>query len=596
MVRVLRRLSVAAFLVLGSTCAFAQGDVELEAFLSTPLPADPISVDLARSTVEKGAALAASAGARGEEVRAYLIPFQRVLETPAPVAPVPAKVPVAKPFLIFRSSEAGAECFKAASVVTQGEFMLAQSIDGKKGMWQKSRYAAQLPWYFKEEMESGSIDLETLALRYKSLESTFPTLKGVLHAEMESIQAINRKIIDAANLKRAAIVTQAQEIIANAQSYSQDHDYSRQELAAILLKAEEVRTKLPDFAARIDAALAPFRAHFQNLLANRVFFEGAWQPKELVADMFARKKEAEEMESYGKALHFEVNAQTVSGPEMRRVLMLLGAVALVVFLIGLFLLIGQSALPLRALGILLCMAPASLWIYGNFRLSAPYPKGPSFETEKSGGSEKLLRVLHLSATKRGATVSEVDRKITLREADVNSFVKERTKFVGAPRQNDEGIIRTDLAFQFLPGEVIVWELSNYRGRPLRVRYGFILEGIGSEVKLGASSIAIGSVALPGLLAKPIIESLVADLEKAIISQGVDKAYALTRLTDGELDLTSKTPAAAPAKPEKQAPAVTAQPSAQPSAVPAASPKEEAVATPSPVQLVPEAEAPATGAE
>ena len=610
--RLIRFLAIFTLITLVSNSGFSQGPDEIDTFLSTPVPASPIPEEIAKTTVTKGNELAAGAASRKDEITAYLIPFQRALAVPTdskPAAtPVPTGITHPKPFLILKTSDGVAEFFKAATVVTQGDFVIAQSTDGKKGMWQKNRFVTQLPWFTDEELDTGNIELEKLALRYKVLELSYPTLKAVLHSEMERIQAVDRKHSDAIESKKAKLKENAERIIAQSQSYSLEHAYTREELAQMLLEAEEARKNVPDLAEKIDKAMAPFRVHFENLLANRVFVEGAWQNKAEVDEKLARQKAEEEEQAFQKDLRFEINAASVSKSGIRNLFAGLILLAVVVFVIGLYLLIGQTSIAARALGVLFCLAPATLGIYGNSLLSGRNPNTPSFTTEKPAGTNKVIRALHRASKPATEPVSELDRRITMRESDLNSFVKDYVTFVGAPSTPDCGIYRTDLAFQLLSDGVIVWELAHYKDCPLRVRYDLKTEVVGGALRIADFKVVVGNFTLPRPFAGQMLNNLTTELVKVKKGRALLEAYKVTRLTDGETDFTIAPPqAAAPAPRAKtaatpdqaQQPKPTAAPSpasTQPATieiVPAPASPEQPAATEQPGNSAPDAPAAAT---
>ena len=537
-----KRVATSALVLLTANSSFSQEAGGVDAFLATPVPKGPISEATAKAAVEKGNALAATAANRTSEIQAYLIPFQRVLGTPADQQPsassAPAVIPRPKPFLIFKSSDGVAESFKADTFTTEGDFMIAQSSDGKKGMFQKNRFETQLPWYQDEEMDLGNLDLETLALRYKVSIPLYPAIKAALQSEMERIQAIDNKHHQAVANKAAALEESVARILAQSKSYSAENPYSREELAGLLLNAEAVRKKAPDHAEKIDAAIAPFRAHFENLLANRVFVAGSWQNKADVDARNASRQVEQEVMALEKNVHFEISAVSLSNSEMRIILGTLLVIAIGVFGWGLHLLTSKPTLPLRALGALVCMAPATLGIYSASRLAPNQSNAPSFASEKPTGLNKALRVVYLASKTGNQPASTLDRRITLRESDLNSFLKEYLVISGAPVPADWGIYRTDLAVQLQPDSVSVWELSHFKGKKLRVRYDLKTDGVGSGMKIADSKVTIGSFSVPKPIARMMLNHLTTELAKIKMGGSVLDSFTVTRLTDGETDLTS----------------------------------------------------------
>jgi hypothetical protein len=189
-------------------------------------------------------------------------------------------------------------------------------------------------------------------------------------------------------------------------------------------------------------------------------------------------------------------------------------------------------------GVIFCLTPATLWIYGNSLLFGTNPNIPAFNTEKSVGTNKVLRALYLASKPKSTPVSDSDHRITLRESDLNSFIKAYVRFVGAPAQPDSGLYRTDLAVQLLSNGVTVWELARFKGRPLRVRYDLKTEGIGAALKIADFKVIAGNLTLPRSLAERMLNNLTAELGKIKKGRGMLEAYNVTRLTEGETDLTS----------------------------------------------------------
>jgi hypothetical protein len=527
--------ATALSLLASSLFSLAQTASELDSFLAAPVPSSPISEEIARQTIEKGEALANSDSSRKEEIDAFLIPFKRVLGSQAPKAE--GEVPHPKPFILFKSSDGTTEAFKASSMTTQGEFIVAESPEGKKGMWEKNRFAAQLPWYLDQEMETGTFDLDTLALRYKALQSTFPAAKNLLQSEMDRILAVKRKLAAAAEKKKASLNENAQRMITEALSYSPDHPYTKEELAHTLLAAEQASQGAPELAPKITRVMEPLRTHFENLLAGKTYEEGVWRPKALVEERRARKKQEEDLRSFESSLDLQASGESLSRSEIQNLLTGLTILGVVVFILGLYLLLGKAALAVRIAGVLCCLSPACLWILANIRLSTPYPSSPSFQIEKPEGISQVLRLLFL-ASQDNPQVLGSDRRITLREADLNSFLKDHVRFVSSPEQQQSSICRTDLALQLLSEEVVIWELAQYKGRSLRIRYDFKTKGIGSDLKIADSSVVIGNLPLPRSVATKMINRLSAELTKIFRLDAVQQSYKITRLTEGEADLTS----------------------------------------------------------
>lgn len=545
---VVRRISISALTFLFSFSAFAQqSDNEIDAFLATPVPTAPISEAVAKAKVEKGTALAADSSSRTNEIQAYLIPFQRVLvlgtsanQQPEAAAATPNVIARPKPFLIFKSSDGIPECFKAASFVTEGDFMVAKASDGKKGMWPKTRFVTQLPWYENEEMDEGNIDLETLALRYKVSIETYPAIEKALQTEMGRIQAIQRKHQEAAEQKKSALLQSVESVFAQSKSYSAENAYTREELAGILLNAESVRKLVPEQAQKIDESMAPFRTHFENLLANRVFSEGSWRKKSEVAAKQASKKTGEAISAFEQDFSIELNAESLSAGAIGKLRAILIILAVGIFGAGLYLILAKAKLAPRALGALICLTPASLGIYWNSHLSSNQSTVPSFSSEKPQGVNKVLRLLYLSSLPGTQQIPKLDSRITVREADLNSFLRDYVKFVGEPSTPDLGLYRTDLAVELTSNGITVWELSHYKGQSFRVRYDLKTDLTGAEAKISDFKVTVGSLSLPNFLGQPMLDNLLSELKKIKKGQGVLEAFKLTRLTEGETDLTSRT--------------------------------------------------------
>lgn len=485
-----RAACLLAFLLL-QPVAFAD---ELDELLAQPAPAHA-STDTARERIDALRAQEASHPDRAEEIEAWLIPLLRVAEPakPAPSATPAGPAPESRPLFVIEDTDGVVTVIRATSFQKQDHALIVLGANGSRAIIQPGSVLAQLRWYSDEELESGAVPLEPLALSYELTLRRMPaSQRGTLAPMLERIRALQKKRADEVAAERASARRRVEE--ATASTYRVDAGYTREELAHMLLAAEKVRRESPWAATRIDAWEKPFRAHLENLLAGRRYIRGEWLDQEEIdrRDLEARKKE------FTRGLDTTLDAAALPAGAIRGAMLPPVLVALALMIAGVVgFVFFRERVSLRAASIvLLAITPTGLAALFFLATRTPELVPPPLSGESS--EEPAI-----SALAEAANVAP-PAPISVPDEAVNAFFRRHVTFDA--KGGSDGVRRA-VAVRTVPGKFLVFEAVRAGGLEWIVRYDVAFRQGG----LAVTGVRIGRLPCPTALARPLWRNLEAQL-------------------------------------------------------------------------------------
>ena len=563
----------------------------LGTLLARPTGPAPITPEQARTTIAQAKSLAASQPGRQTEIDAYLIPYQRVLEPGAPPASAP------KPYLILKKATGGTEVVKAQSANLVGEFVKGTLPDGSSAAWQKAFYLGYVPWYTDQELDSPAgvapADLDALAANYDAQAAAFPEVRALLGLEAQRLRHANVKLKE-----RAARWTQdlqARRARIFGPPYDPQTAYTSEGLAKMLLDAEALRhdDRAPEQRAKLDARIAPFRQHFENLLAGKEYANGAWHDRqELDAARARDENDAERRRAFETSLTLAVDARAVPAANLAWALELPAAAALLLIVLGFGLMTGKRSVPARLCGLVLCAAPVVL-AYAVWRQAQT--GGPSPMAESAVDLEKVSRLLYQAAHRSGPLPPD-QQEAQLSDAEVNAFLNTHLHFVntgGAPSTLD--VRRAGWEVRLKQGGLTLLEWDQWLGGLFPVQYDLAADG--SE-PLSCRAVRIGGLTAPASLQNLLWENLSAQLSRLPQANTLLALYPRHEWTRGGVRLAAATPepddttpvlASAPPSTPEPAPNMPAAVSETPAPAVSTTPPDEAEGAVIPARALTDAE-------
>jgi hypothetical protein len=470
-------------------------DDDLSAQLAAPIPTS-IQPDDAKQRVDALKALADAHPERRSEIDAYLIPFTRVVEAATPPAPTPAPEPVAppkpKPLVLVREP-GGVTALRAVSVQQQGPVAVVECVNGTRAVVQPRSVIAQLPWYSDEDLNNEALDLRKLAALYDATARSFPSLHQVLSTDAAHFRAILDGRVKNAQAARQALHEQAIQIMAA--RYNPDAGYTAGDLAKLLLDAEKMRHDSPADAANIDAWAAPFRRHFLNLEAGRVYVNGGWT----TAEEIAKRKLAARQAEFLSGLHYQLDPVALSAADVSR-----AARAPLIILLAVMIVAAAVAVIFRKhprvmfSGLTVCCcAPLVLAFF--FFLATRRP-GDMPVTADNANEKSVIAAL-ASAAGVGDTKANHD----LSEDALNVFLARHVAIGPLPGGADAA--RQAVVIRLLPGRILVFQLVRALGLDWIVRCDLTLQSSGGRPALLLTGVSLGKMACPPALSRQIWNAL-----------------------------------------------------------------------------------------
>lgn len=534
-------------------------------------PSDPASItpDQAKSVIARVEALAAANPARKQEIDAYLIPFRRVAEPAgAPAAAAPAAPP--KPYLILKTLAGGVEMIKAQSATLNGGILSAKLRDGSPAAWQKELYLGYLPWYTDQELDpptgAAPADLNAVAASYDAKAAAYPAVSPLLNAEAARLRNAGAKLKD--RLAHRTQDLQAQRAELFARPYDAGQPYTREGLAKLLLDTEALRRSEgePAQQARLDEQIAPFRQHFENLLAGKQYVGGAWHSQREL-------DETQRRTNFEQGLEVTVDSRAIASENLAKVLALPGVVGAVLFVLGLGCLLGKRPVATRLYGLAFCLGPMALaaYVLSQARTGADTPAA-----KPSADAGKITRLLFASASQQDELPP--DRYAArVSEEDLNAFLHAHLHFAdetGTSRGLD--VRRASWQVRITPAALTLLEQDQWIGGAYPVAYDLRLDKSGM---LRCGAVRIGMLIAPAALRRLLWDNLSAQLRGLAQADALLVFYPYRELVAGEARLAVVAPSADNAVPAElavphQTPIPTAPATSAPvsaTAAPAATP-------------------------
>jgi hypothetical protein len=484
----LPRIACLAMLLLALPVAFAD---EIDAVLAQPAPVNA-SAEVARQRIDELRAQGAAHPERADEIEAWLIPLVRIAEPATPATPTPtpaAPAPEGKPLFVIGGSDGIVSVIRAASFQKQDHALIVIGANGSRAVVQPSSVIAQLQWYSEDELAGGTVPLTSLALTYELTLKRLPaSQRGALAAELEKIRAIQKQWADTAAAARTAAHERVQKAIAPV--YQVTTDYTREELARLLLAAEKVRRESPQSAARIDVWARPFRAHFENLLAGRKYIRGEWLDQ---AELDRRALAARKSE-FARGLDRELDATSIPSQAIRGAILppLLSALA-VALAAGIGFFFFRERVALRAACVVLLAATP----LGLATLLFLATRTPALIPPPLPGEESDSPVITALAEAAGV---EPTAPLEVPDHAINAFFHRHVVFKSDDPRNPA---RRAVAVRAVPGRLLVFEAVRAAGLEWIVRYDAVFRPGG----LAITNVQIGRLPCPGPLSSPLWRSL-----------------------------------------------------------------------------------------
>jgi hypothetical protein len=470
-------------------------DDDLSAQLAAPIPAS-IQLDEAKQRVTALDALAEAHPERRSQIDAYLIPFTRVIEAATPPTPTPTPEPAAppkpKPLVLVREP-GGVTALRATSVQQQGPVAVVECVNGTRAIVQPRSVIAQLPWYSDSDLNNEALDLRKLAALYEATARNFPSLHAILSADAAHFHAIVDGRVKDAQHARQALHEQAVRITAT--RYDPSAGYTAEDLAKLLLDAEKMRHESPADADAIDAWATPFRRHFLNLLAGRIYVDGSWT----TAQEIAKRELAARQAAFLEGLRYQLDPVALSAADVGRA----AREPLIILLFVMLAAAGVAILFRKRPRIMFsgltvcCCAPLVLAFFFFLATRRPgdMPLTPDNATEKS--------VVAALASAAGVGDSRVTHDLS--EDALNVFLARRVTIGSLPASADA--TRQALVVRLLPGRILVFQMVQALGLEWVVRCDLSLQSSGGRQSLVLTGVSLGKVACPPALSRRIWNSL-----------------------------------------------------------------------------------------
>lgn len=489
----LRAACLLVAVVLMPVLGWAEDD--LSAQLAAPIPAS-IELDEAKQRVAALDALADAHPERRSEIDAYLIPFARVIEAATPPTPTPTPEPMTppkpKPLVLVREP-GGVTALRATSVQQQGPVAVIECVNGTRAVVQPRSVIAQLPWYSDADLNNEALDLRKLAAMYEATARSFPSLHAMLSADAAHFRAIMDGRVKDAQMARQALHEQAVQI--TAARYDPNAGYTAEDLAKLLLDAEKMRHESPADADGIDAWAAPFRQHFLNLLAGRIYVEGGWT----TAKEIAKRKWAARQAAFLEGLHYQLDPVALSAADVSRA----AREPLIMLLLVMLVAAGVAVIFRKHPRIMFsgltvcCCAPLILAFF--FLLATRRPGEMPLTAENA--SDKSV----LAALASAAGVGDSRATHDLSEDALNVFLARRVTIDSRPNSADA--TRQALVIRLLPGRILVFQMVRALGLQWVVRCDLSLQSVGGRQSLLLTGVRLGKMACPPALSRRIWNSL-----------------------------------------------------------------------------------------
>ena len=449
---------------------------------------------------------------------------------------------------------------------------MIETLDGSAQTVEASAYISQLPWYTDPELESGRVDLNALAIRYRAFGGVYPEVQPTLYAEAKRFQDIAERLKNAGQQRAAETQKRVQEFLAA--HYDPAGKSSRDDVANLVKEADELISLVPTRAAEIGQAAVPLREALAKLDAGQAFYDGKWRPTSEAEALRKERADAAEQQTFDKTLGMPLEPLALSGSQLALALGLPCSVLIVLLISGLLMLPRRRR---RGLGVfLLAVAFAAGGIGYKLisqnqagGLTIPSPDSP----DTQAASARVVRFLYLASQKDSTPLPPESRDVRFTNSELTSFLVRHAQSKGGV-DTTGGLRRDGLAVGVTTEGFIILERVAAAGQTAFLRYDVKLDATGTVPGIKEYSVKAGALPLPSPIRHWLWTRIGPALTGYIADRHILDTYALTDMARGEIRLAATRPV----------PALRAVPSDTPTPSPAtaATPVPAAVLTPVPM--------------
>lgn len=459
---------------------------------------------------------------------------------PASVAgtAVAAAAPQPKPLVILRPDGTKAIALRARTV-SVGANLFVGTLDGAAQTLDVSTYLNQLPWYTDAELQSGRVDLNALAIRYRAFGGLYPDVRATLYAEAQKFRNIAERLKTASEQSTAATQTRATNFLAA--RFDPEKITARDEVAGFVHEGDELVRLLPAQAPQFAQAAAPFRDALTKLDAGQSFYEGRWLPGTEVQALREQRADAAIQQTFDQTLVLPLEPLALTSGQLLQAIALPAVVLAALLIAGLALLAGKR----RGLGVLLLVVAVvggglgyTLLTQNNAgTLTIPALDAP--ETQKS--SARLVRLLYRASLKGSTPLPLEDRNVHLTNADLNSFLVRHVQ----PKEGADaagGLRRESVVLGVTSDGFTLIERTAAAGQTIFLRYELKLDATGAAPpSIKEFTVKAGGVTLPGPIKDWLCARLLPAFGEYLANRHILEVYAVTDMSRGTVDLAATQP-------------------------------------------------------
>lgn len=459
---------------------------------------------------------------------------------PAPATAAADAAPQPKPLLILRIN-GKALALKTLFVKQSLGSLLVETIDGTAQVLDPSALIKQLAWYTDAEMESGRVDLNALAIRYRAFAGLYPEVRAILSAEAQRFQEIAARNTAASSRRTADTQKRISDFLAL--RFDPTAAHSRDEVDAIVREGDELAGLAPAQAAQIAQAVSTAKDTLSKMDAGQVFYDGRWMPG--AEEVSLRKSREEEIiqKSFSRTLSLPIGTLALSAGQTFAVVGLPMMILLTLLITGLVMLAGKR----RGTGVLVTATALAITLLGYHllteenagALTVPVPDAP----DTIARSGRVVAMLYRASAPQPTSPSG-DRDLTLTNADLSSFLARQ---VTAPTVANTGfgLRREALAIGVTRDGFTLLERTVFASRRISLRYDLKIDGGSGSPRLKSYTVRAGGLSLPEPIKSFLWSHLAPALGQYIEKHRLIESYALIDMGRGEIRLASARALGAP---------------------------------------------------
>ena len=375
----------------------------------------------------------------------------------------------------------------------------------------------------------------------------FPESRQLLQPELAKFSAV----IEERKAALAALAAGQQKVGDDFVSvpFDEKQAYKYSELKARIDEGEEIKSKYPQLAGKVDAYLAPWQQRVSYLKEGRRIFEGEWHTPKEIQDTLNTRKNSKIQGFFEHYAGIPFSAVVLPQMSMLLCLVFIGATLLVTAYMLMYVANSHggnltiSGLIMLILGLIVM----ALYAYYGFKIFSGPSKlqdyaGPlTLKEEQLTSVETVKRMVFLSAEGNSSWRENSDLEVTLTPSEINAALQKIVRLQRPAQGEILDLYREAMRLSIKPEYIELQDQDDCLGKTLLFRYQIQYKCEGDVFSFYDCKVYLGGAQLPTQLGNLLWRNLYDQIVDSLQKSGIARIYRIQKVGDGKISLMLQVP-------------------------------------------------------